>query len=161
MTKFFNFFLILWVLLLITSCQPGEPVDNRSLLSEQLVGTWVDTLTHKSYRTENGVIIDTIICKDAVYRFYTDGTFSTENDMSLGMRLGGSWTLDADAEVINFVPNPSQGDIWFPSVKTHTWEVESFEEPVLEVNYHLTDSRPLLSGGTLDIKIKRVFVRQQ
>jgi hypothetical protein len=159
MKFFYQFLLVSTVILVVISCGKGDIIADRTPLSLQIVGTWIDSLEHTSYTIENGINVDTIIKKECTYHFADDGTFYTEKEIVRGM-FGGNWSLNTDENLITFKPTATLVDSLIPSEKTFTWEVNSYDGQILNVNYHYTEDRVLPSGQKPDFKIKRVFVKQ-
>lgn len=150
-----NTFSIFLIAIILYSCTPNNLVPEQF----EIVGTWVDTISQKVYRTVDGQI-DSLIIKDSKYHFLADGTFTTDNDILPGMN-SGNWTFDKVENKINFTPKPTITDSLFESFKTYTWHINNVDENMLDVIYHHTDDRILPSGNTIDIKINRYFIRQQ
>jgi hypothetical protein len=149
--------LILFFIILAYSC---SKVENRSAMtSDDLIGTWIDTIAHKTYPIINGNI-DTVVYNSATYTFLSNGTFTTENDFPLGLVNGGQWSFDQALNKIIFVPKPTLADSIFLSVKSYTWQIEDFDENYLNVVYRFTEDRVLPSGVSPDISIYRSLIKQ-
>jgi hypothetical protein len=155
------FFLSLFAAALwFSSCTPNDELP----LSEQIIGVWKDTTTYTVVRVDsNGTVISTTKYDDAIYTFFNDGTYTTDNERPfLGITQDGKWELGATNDEIVFKPNPTVIDSFLPSNKTYTWKIESITDQSMLVRYRYTDDLASVIGGIpIDHSYSRYFERQQ
>ncbi len=139
-------------ILLFLSCNP----DPQFLLQELIVGSWKDQGIYKIY-SQNGTVIDSVYTKDIFYTFRSDGTYSIENEILVGIPSPGHYTIDSNNSRIDFKYNRSILDT--PVIyQAYTWQINNFTQTTLDVNYNFKQSA-FGSNPEIDITFHRKFIK--
>ena len=117
---------------LIISCEKQEIGLRSEITKSDILGSWTDVSS-----LPDGFTGADASFKGAIYTFFSDNTYKTENESLLGVVNGGTWIFDNEAKTVSFVESvDSEIDLENYKIDKN-WIITSFDDVNLEVQYRM------------------------
>ncbi len=147
-----SIFILLINLILILSC--GS--ENELVLdSKIIIGKWADLNDYESTQTTDGMT-QTVSFPNIEYEFYEDGTYEVSNDFVLGIHRNGTWSIDEQENILEFLVEMNALDSLLGVQQTFKWDILNLEADLLEVNYSVSQDS-VIGVSSFDLDIYRRF----
>ena len=121
--------------------------------TDAFVGTWAQTNLNSWYTTGTPPVTTPDVGIEITLA--EDFTYTTLNEIPLGIFESGTWSYDEASKTISFDPDPNFG-ILIGHITTHAFVVETITDSEMNVNYETTYKNDVVTE-TQFISIVREF----